>query len=54
MYSELHKSLHSMGDQFAHADMTQMADLVINMLSDANTLGGNRYKVHRVYRKALD
>jgi hypothetical protein len=54
MYNELHKSLHSSGDQFVHADMTQMADLVINMLADANTLGGNRYKVHRVYRKSLD
>jgi len=52
MYSELHKSLHS--GQFVHADMTQMADLVVNMLADANTLGGSRYKVHRVYRKALD
>jgi hypothetical protein len=52
MYNELHRSLHS--GQFVHADMTQMADLVVNMLSDANTLGGSRYKVHRVYRKSLD
>ena len=35
------------------ARIGEMADLVVNMLSDANTLGGNRYKVHRVYRKAL-
>jgi hypothetical protein len=53
MYNELHKSLNAF-PQFVHADMTQMADLVVNMLSDANTLGGNRYKVHRVYRKMLD
>jgi hypothetical protein len=53
MYNELYRSLHSGGDQFVHADMTQMADLVVNMLADANTLGGNRYKVHRVYRKPL-
>jgi hypothetical protein len=53
MYNELHKSVHT-GGQFVHADMTQMADLVINMLADASTLGGNRYKVHRVYRKTLD
>jgi GNAT superfamily N-acetyltransferase len=53
MYNELNKSLHSLGEQFAHADMTQMADWVVNMLADANTLGGNRYKVHRVYRKNL-
>jgi GNAT superfamily N-acetyltransferase len=50
MYSELHKSVQ----QFKHADMTQMADFVVRMLSDANTLGGNRYKVHRVYCKTLD
>ena len=53
MYKELHKSLN-VHPQFVHADMTQMADLVVRMLSDANTLGGNRYKVHRVYRKKLD
>jgi len=54
MYHELYKSGHQGGDQFKHADMTQMADFVVRMLSDANTLGGERYKVHRVYRKALD
>ena len=54
MYHELYNSLHQGGDQFKHADMTQMADFVVRMLSDANTLGGNRYKVHRVYRKVLD
>jgi hypothetical protein len=51
MYNELYNSIGH--GQFKHADMTQMADFVINMLSDANTLGGNRYKVHRVYRKDL-
>jgi hypothetical protein len=51
MYNELYKSLH--GGQFEHADMTQMADFVVRMLADANTLGGKPYKVHRVYRKAL-
>ena len=54
MYHDLYNSLHQGGDQFKHADMTQMADFVVRMLSDANTLGGNRYKVHRVYRKVLD
>jgi hypothetical protein len=53
MYNELYKSVHS-GGQFVHADMTQMADFVVRMLSDANTLGGAKYKVHRVYRKVLD
>jgi hypothetical protein len=54
MYHELYKSVHQGGEQFKHADLTQMADFVVRMLSDANTLGGNRYKVHRVYRKVLD
>jgi hypothetical protein len=54
MYNELYKTLCVSEDgQFVHADMTQMADFVVRMLSDANTLGGNRYKVHRIYRKAL-
>ena len=51
MYNELGKSIT--GGQFEHADGTQLADFVVRMLADANTLGGERYKVHRVYRKAL-
>ncbi len=51
MYSELYKSMQ--GKQFEHADLTQMADFVVRMLSDAHTLGAKKYKVHRVYRKDL-
>jgi len=51
MYNELYNSVGR--ERFVHADMTQMADFVVRMLSDANTLGGDPYKVHRVYRKAL-
>ena len=51
MYNELYKSIGQ--GQFVHVDMTQMADSVVRMLADANTLGGNRYKVHRVYRRSL-
>jgi GNAT superfamily N-acetyltransferase len=51
MYNELYNSVGR--DRFVHADMTQMADFVVRMLADANTLGGEPYKVHRVYRKAL-
>ena len=51
MYSELFKSIGR--GRFKHADMTQMADFVVRMLSDANTLGGSPYKVHRIYRKEL-
>ena len=39
MYNELNKSLHSSGGQFVHADMTQMADLVINMLVGREHVG---------------
>jgi GNAT superfamily N-acetyltransferase len=51
MYNELYRSIGR--GQFEHADMTQMADFVVRMLADANTLGGEPYKVHRVYRKDL-
>jgi hypothetical protein len=53
MYNELYNSIGRDG-RFVHADMTQMADFVVNMLSDANTLGGKPYKVHRVYRATID
>ena len=33
--------------------LVTLADFVVRMLADANTLGGEPYKVHRVYRKAL-
>jgi hypothetical protein len=49
MYNELYKSICQSG-RFVHGDMTQMADFVVRMLADANTLGGRPYKVHRVYR----
>lgn len=52
MYNELYKSVHR--GRFKHADMVQMADFVVRMLADANALGGERYKVHRVYQRALD
>ena len=52
LYNELYKSIAVPG-RFEHGDMTQMADFVVRMLADANTLGGEPYKVHRVYRKQL-
>jgi hypothetical protein len=51
MYNELYDSIGR--GRFVHGDMTQMADSVVRMLSDANTMGGRPYKVHRVYRRAL-
>lgn len=52
MYNELYNSV-ALSGRFKHGDMTQMADFVVRMLADANTLGGEPYKVHRVYRKQL-
>lgn len=51
MYNELYQSLAN--GQFEHADMTQMADFVVRMLSDAHTLGGEPYKIHRIYRQEI-
>jgi hypothetical protein len=53
MYDELYRAVGQSG-RFVHADMTQMADFVVRMLADANTLGGEPYKVHRVYRTEID
>jgi hypothetical protein len=52
LFNELYRSVGR--GRFEHADMTQMADFVVRMLADANSLGGKPYKVHRVYRRALD
>jgi len=52
MYNELYNSV-ALSGRFKHGDMTQMADFVVRMLADANTLGGEPYKVHRVYRQQL-
>jgi hypothetical protein len=38
---------------FRHVDLTQVADTTALMLSDLRTLGGQLYKIHRVYRKEL-
>jgi hypothetical protein len=52
MYNELYNAIGQ--GQFEHGEMVQMADFVAHMLADARTLGGKPFKVHRVYRKALD
>jgi hypothetical protein len=52
MYKELYDSIGR--GRFEHGDFVQMADFVVRMLADANTLGGKPYKVHRVYRRAVD
>jgi hypothetical protein len=51
MYNELYDSIGK--GRFEYGEMVQMADFVVRMLADANTLGGEPCKVHRVYSKAL-
>lgn len=51
LYAELEKTLRH--NRFVHADLTQMADTVANMLADVTTVGARPYKVHRVYRRAI-
>lgn len=51
LYCELERT--AKGRNFHHVDLTQVAETTGLMLSDIQTLGGNLYKTHRVYRYAL-
>jgi hypothetical protein len=52
LYDELYKTIQK--GHYEHADCTQMADFVVNMLADVKSLGGKRYKIHRVFRKTVE
>ena len=39
--------------RFRHAEMTQIADTTYLMLADMQTLGGEVYKTHRLYKRDL-
>jgi hypothetical protein len=39
--------------QFAHVEMTQVAESAEQMRSDLKNLNGVEYKNHRVYRKSI-
>lgn len=53
LYAELARSVQSARFNFQHADFVQAAETNVNSMSDANALGGNWYKTHRVYRAEL-
>jgi excinuclease UvrABC helicase subunit UvrB len=52
LYSELEKTISGKG--YTHADLTQVAESTGLMLSDIKTLGGEIYKIHRVFRYSLN
>jgi GNAT superfamily N-acetyltransferase len=51
LYNEMDKTIREFG--FQHADLTQVADTAVQMRSDLVNLGGQLYKTHRVYERAL-
>ena len=50
LYNEMYRTIHD--GQFRHADLVQMEEHVLT-LDDTRTLGGEIYKVHRIYEKPL-
>ncbi len=52
LYSEMEKTLRQSG-RYAYADLAQIAETAVQMRSDLINLGGDPYKNHRVYRRAL-
>jgi GNAT superfamily N-acetyltransferase len=53
LYAEMEKTAKEAGFDFAHIELTQVAETAEQMRSDLVNLGGQPYKNHRVYRKAL-
>lgn len=51
LYSEMEKTIK--GFNFAHADLTQVAETTKQMRKDLENVGGKAYKNHRVYRKVI-
>ncbi|MBN1992936.1 MAG: hypothetical protein JW953_09530 [Anaerolineae bacterium] len=51
LYDELVKTIRD--GCFEHADLVQMADTVVFMLADMQTVGVEPYKIHRVYRRDI-
>jgi hypothetical protein len=51
LYAEMENTIHEFN--FTDADLTQVAETATNMRSDLINLGGEAYKNHRVFRKAL-
>ncbi len=51
LYSEMEKTLTESG--FTECELTQVAESALQMRKDLETLGGEPYKNHRVFKKAL-
>ena len=51
LYSEIEKTLTEFG--FTQLELTQVAESAVQMRSDLETLGGDPYKNHRVFRRTL-
>jgi len=51
LYSELGKTIEEFG--FTHLELTQVAETAVQMRRDLETLGGDPYKNHRVFSRAL-
>ena len=52
LYYEMGKTIFSL-NQFAHVEMTQVAESTKQMRADLKNLNGVEYKSHRVYRKSI-
>ena len=52
LYAEMGRTLLDFG-QFAHVEMTQVAETTEQMRADLKNLSGVEYKNHRVYRKSI-
>ena len=53
LYYEMGKTVFSF-NQFAHVEMTQVAETTRQMRADLKNLNGMEYKNHRVFRKSLE
>jgi hypothetical protein len=51
LYAEMEQTLQAYG--FKHADLTQVAETATQMRSDLANVGGQAYKNHRVYHRAI-
>lgn len=51
LYNEMDKTIREFG--FQHADLTQVANTAVQMRNDLVNLGGELYKTHRVYERAI-
>jgi hypothetical protein len=51
MYSEMEKTIRE--SNFRHADLTQVAESAVQMRKDLESVGGEPYKNHRVFKRSI-